>query len=57
MPDASAELDGLGSVGKRVELVIRTRPRDPNDEMFLETAIGAHSLRFPTSGMFFSIRI
>lgn len=32
--DVSAVLDELASVGKRVELVIRTRPMDPNDEIF-----------------------
>ena len=34
-------LDELASVGKSVELMIRTRPmlQDPNDEMVLETAI------------------
>lgn len=34
-------LDELASIGKRVELMIRTRPAlpDPNDEMVLETAI------------------
>src|SRR6266567_1277020 len=39
--DISAVLDELASVGKRVELMIRTRPMlpDPNDEMVLETAI------------------
>jgi len=39
--DVSAVLDELASVGKRVELLIRTRPMlsDPNDEMVLETAI------------------
>ena len=41
----SAVLDELASVGKRVELVIRTRPMlaDPNDEMVLETAINGHA--------------
>ena len=40
--DVSALLDELAFVGKRVELLIRTRPMllDPNDEMVLETAIG-----------------
>jgi hypothetical protein len=35
----------LASVGKRVELVIRTRPMlpDPNDEMVLETAVHGRS--------------
>ena len=39
--DVSTVLDELAAVGKRVELVIRTRPMlpDPNDEMVLETAI------------------
>lgn len=39
--DVSAVLDELALVGRRVELVIRTRPvlPDPNDEMVLETAI------------------
>ena len=39
--DVSAVLDELAAIGKRVELVIRTRPMllDPNDEMVLETAI------------------
>jgi putative PIN family toxin of toxin-antitoxin system len=43
--DVSAVLDELASVGKRVELVIRTRPMlaDPNDEMVLETAINGHA--------------
>jgi putative PIN family toxin of toxin-antitoxin system len=38
--DVSAVLDELALVGKRVELMIRTRPMlpDPNDEMVLETA-------------------
>jgi predicted nucleic acid-binding protein len=40
--DVSAVLDELASVGKRIELMIRTRPMlpDPNDEMVLETAKG-----------------
>jgi hypothetical protein len=35
----------LASVGKRVELMIRTRPMlpDPNDEMVLETAINGRA--------------
>jgi predicted nucleic acid-binding protein len=35
----------LASVGKRIELVIRTRPMlpDPNDEMVLETAINGRA--------------
>jgi predicted nucleic acid-binding protein len=39
--DGSAVLDELASVGKRVELLIRTRPMllDSNDEMVLETGI------------------
>ena len=39
--DVSAVLDELAAVGKRVELVIRTRPSlpDASDEMVLETAI------------------
>src|SRR6516165_8922083 len=39
--DVSAVLDELALIGKRVELMIRTRPmlRDPDDEMVLETAI------------------
>ena len=43
--DVSAVLDELASVGKRVELVIRTRPMlpDPNDEMVLETAINGRA--------------
>ena len=43
--DVSAMLDELASVGKRVELVIRTRPmlQDPNDEMVLETAINGRA--------------
>jgi len=43
--DVSAVLDELASVGKRVELVIRTRPMlpDPNDEMVLETAINGYA--------------
>jgi predicted nucleic acid-binding protein len=43
--DISAVLDELASVGKRVELVIRTRPMlpDPNDEMVLETAINGRA--------------
>jgi predicted nucleic acid-binding protein len=38
-------LDELASIGKRVELVIRTRPMlpDPNDEMVLETAINGRA--------------
>ena len=38
-------LDELASVGKRVELVIHTRPMlpDPNDEMVLETAINGRA--------------
>ena len=43
--DVSAVLDELASVGKRVELMIRTRPTlpDPNDEMVLETAINGRA--------------
>jgi putative PIN family toxin of toxin-antitoxin system len=43
--DVSALLDELASIGKRVELVIRTRPMlpDPNDEMVLETAINGRA--------------
>jgi putative PIN family toxin of toxin-antitoxin system len=43
--DVSAVLDELASVGKRVELLIRTRPvlPDPNDEMVLETAINGRA--------------
>jgi putative PIN family toxin of toxin-antitoxin system len=43
--DVSAVLDELASVGKRVELVIRTRPMlpDTNDEMVLETAINGRA--------------
>jgi hypothetical protein len=43
--DVSALLDELASVGKRVELMIRTRPMlpDPNDEMVLETAINGRA--------------
>jgi predicted nucleic acid-binding protein len=43
--DVSAVLDELASVGKRIELVIRTRPMlpDPNDEMVLETVRGSPS--------------
>jgi putative PIN family toxin of toxin-antitoxin system len=43
--DVSAVLDELASVGKRVELLIRTRPMllDPNDEMVLETAINGRA--------------
>src|ERR1700739_146531 len=43
--DVSAVLDELASVGKRLELVIRTRPmlRDPNDEIVLETAINGRA--------------
>ena len=43
--DVSAVLDELASVGKRVELVIRTRPMlpDPNDEIVLETAINGRA--------------
>jgi putative PIN family toxin of toxin-antitoxin system len=43
--DVSAVLDELASIGKRVELVIRTRPMlpDPNDEMVLETAINGRA--------------
>ena len=43
--DVSAVLDELASVGKRVELMIRTRPRlpDPNDWMVLETAINGRA--------------
>ncbi len=43
--DVSAVLDELASVGKRVELMIRTRPMlpDPNDEMVLETAINGRA--------------
>jgi putative PIN family toxin of toxin-antitoxin system len=38
-------LDELALVGKRVELMIRTRPMlpDPNDEMVLETAINGRA--------------
>jgi predicted nucleic acid-binding protein len=46
--DVTAVLDELASIGKRVELVIRTRPAlpDANDEMVLETAINglAHAI-------------
>jgi putative PIN family toxin of toxin-antitoxin system len=43
--DVSAVLDELASVGKRVELMIRTLPMlpDPNDEMVLETAINGRA--------------
>jgi putative PIN family toxin of toxin-antitoxin system len=43
--DVSAVLDELAFVGKRVELMIRTRPMlpDPNDEMVLETAINGRA--------------
>ena len=43
--DVSAVLDELASIGKRVELMIRTRPvlSDPNDEMVLETAINGRA--------------
>jgi putative PIN family toxin of toxin-antitoxin system len=43
--DVSAVLDELAFVGKRVELIIRTRPMlpDPNDEMVLETAINGRA--------------
>jgi hypothetical protein len=43
--DVSAVLDELASFGKRVELMIRTRPMlpDPNDEMVLETAINGRA--------------
>ena len=43
--DVSSVLDELASVGKRVELMIRTRPMlpDPNDEMVLETAINGRA--------------
>jgi predicted nucleic acid-binding protein len=39
--DVSAVLDELAAIGKRVKLVIRTRPTlpDTDDEMVLETAI------------------
>ena len=38
-------LDELGLIGKRVELMIRTRPtlRDLDDEMVLETAINGRA--------------
>jgi len=43
--DVSAVLDELAATGKRVELLIRTRPMllDPNDEMVLETAINGRA--------------
>jgi putative PIN family toxin of toxin-antitoxin system len=43
--DVSAVLDELALLGKRVELMIRTRPmlRDPDDEMVLETAINGRA--------------
>jgi predicted nucleic acid-binding protein len=43
--DVSAVLDELASVGKKVELLIRTRPMllDPNDEMVLETAVNGRA--------------
>ena len=43
--DIVAVLDELAAIGKRVELVIRTRPIlvDPNDEIVLETAINGHA--------------
>src|SRR5215813_12643146 len=43
--DVSAVLDELAAIGKRVELVIRTRPMllDPDDEMVLETAINGRA--------------
>ena len=43
--DVSAVLDELAFIGKRVELVIRTRPMlpDPSDEMVLETAINGQA--------------
>jgi predicted nucleic acid-binding protein len=39
--DVGTVLDELASIGRRVEIVIRTRPvlSDPDDEMVLETAI------------------
>ena len=41
----SAVLDELAFVGRKVELLIRTRPMllDPNDEMVLETAINGRA--------------
>ena len=43
--DVSAVLDELALIGKRVELMIRTRPmlRGPDDEMVLETAINGRA--------------
>ena len=43
--DVSAVLDELALIGKRVELMIRTRPtlRDPDDEMVLETAMNGRA--------------
>ena len=43
--NVSAVLDELAFIGKRVELVIRTRPMlpDPSDEMVLETAINGQA--------------
>jgi predicted nucleic acid-binding protein len=43
--DVAAVLDELASIGKRVELMIRTRPvlPDRNDEMVLETAINGRA--------------
>src|SRR6266480_3217653 len=51
--DVSAVLDELASVGKRVELMIRTRPTlpDPNDEMVLETAINGRADAIVTLGL------
>jgi hypothetical protein len=45
--DVSAVLDELAFVGRKVELLIRTRPMllDPNDEMVLKTAIMAVRMR------------
>jgi len=41
--DVSAGLDELASVGKRVELMIRTRPMLPDPNEVLETAINGRA--------------
>jgi len=41
--DVSAVLDELASVGKRVELMIRTRPMLPDPNEVLETAINGRA--------------
>jgi hypothetical protein len=46
-------LDELALIGKRVELMIRTRPMlpDPNDETVLETAVNRRADAIQRAGV------